>query len=476
MTGTAPANRGRIAPDPTGNAELAEALARWLPRRRWFADKDRLLTGVRILHAPAVSGPHAERTGVLAVVRAEFEDTAGPSDYLVPLAIGPVRRTLPGAADSLVARLRTTEFTDALAEPGFAAALVRRTALGGCADGLAFVPEGPGFAPPGPGAPERVLTVQQSNTSVVVGDRHLIKFFRRPAPGVNPELDALRLLRAGASPDVPGLEGAVHGPLGAATATYAVVQEFVPDSEDGWTLALRSARAEREGRADGFAASLAQLGSAVARVHAVLAAQGEVGALDRGVLSRLAREMAGRLDGAIALAPELAGRREAIAAVYAALGQATPRPGGLIQRVHGDLHLGQALRAGQRWYVVDFEGEPAAPFARRTAAHPPERDVAGMLRSIDYAAEHGAAAGWPGGAWAGRAERAFLAGYRAAAGLGPEESLLTAYQIDKAVYELCYELRHRPSWAPIARSGLKRLLGDAGAPPGNTLRSLCANR
>jgi maltokinase len=132
--------------------------------------------------------------------------------------------------------------------------------------------------------------------------------------------------------------------------------------------------------------------------------------------------------------------------------------------VHGDLHLGQVLRSGDRWYVTDFEGEPLAPLADRTRPDFAVRDVAGLVRSFDYAAAVGGLRGSSATAWSSTARRAALHAYDEAAGTtladgtGPAGCLLRALELDKALYEAVYERRNRPDWLPIPLAGLDRLL------------------
>jgi maltokinase len=197
------------------------------------------------------------------------------------------------------------------------------------------------------------------------------------------------------------------------------------------------------------------LGQATAEIHADLAtAFGSQQATD-SELAALARRMTAQLDQAIAAIPDLAPQAGKLRDCFAELaGSAAPVR---LQRIHGDYHLGQVLRTPGDWVALDFEGEPAAPLTERRALAPALRDVAGMLRSFDYAARHqllgrpDAAALEPVAAqWSADCQAAFRAGYAAAGGdAGGGDLLLRALTLDKAVYEVLYESRLRPAWLPI---------------------------
>jgi maltokinase len=256
-----------------------------------------------------------------------------------------------------------------------------------------------------------------------------------------------------------------------------MLQEFFRTATDGWELAKTSVRdlyAEADLHADevggDFAGEAYRLGVATAEIHADLARVLPTGRLDAAELDRLAAEMSQRLDHAIEVVPELADYAPALRAAYDAL--AGHSPGVPVQRVHGDYHLGQVLRTVTRWVVLDFEGEPAKPLAERRALGSPLRDVAGMLRSFDYAARHLLADHphqpqlvYRAEEWADRNRSAFCDGYAEGNGTDPREEavLLRAYEADKAVYEAVYEARNRPAWLSIPLSSLARLTeGVAG--------------
>ncbi len=253
-----------------------------------------------------------------------------------------------------------------------------------------------------------------------------------------------------------------------------MLQQFLRTATDGWEAALASVRnlfAEADLHADevggDFAAEAARLGESLAEVHQSLATHFPTRVRTAEEQAGLADAMAARLDAALDVVPDLApyadGLRETFAAVAAV-------PDVTIQQVHGDLHLGQTLRTVKGWKIVDFEGEPAKPLAERVLPDSPWRDVAGMLRSFDYAprvAERTAAGTDDTGAeqrafraaeWADRNCAAFLEAYVGGRELtGDEQALLDAYVADKAVYEAVYEARNRPTWVPVPLSAIERL-------------------
>jgi maltokinase len=215
-----------------------------------------------------------------------------------------------------------------------------------------------------------------------------------------------------------------------------------------------------------FAGEAWRLGEAVAAVHLDLARALGTDQLDAG---ELAEAMNSQLQAAVRAVPALAEYAPATAAVYAELAKLPdPIP---TQRIHGDLHLGQTLRTPTRWLLIDFEGEPARPLAERVKPDSALRDVAGMLRSFDYAAHHqldrwddsGAEEdgqlAWRANEWSDRNRDAFCAGYASVAQADPRDQhvVLRAYELDKAVYETIYETRHRPDWLAIPLDAVRRL-------------------
>ena len=374
---------------------------------------------------------------------------------------------------------------DALWDHTASAWLLEAVRAGRTIGAVRFVPEaGATLAPPGLG---RVMGAEQSNTSVVFGERTIMKLFRRLNPGVNPDLELHRALRSVGSNEVAALQGAVEGTLGGEPTTLAMLQDFAGNSADGWAMALASVRdlfAEADLRADevggDFAGEAARIGETVAVVHAELAEA--LGTAERDP-AELAAAWSARLDAAARDAPVLAPYVDAVRAVYDAVA-GLPEPI-LAHRVHGDLHLGQLLRTTHGWLILDFEGEPSAPLHERRRPDSPMRDVAGMLRSFDYAAFFQLLSSdprafaddrtapspllWHAKEWTARNRDAFCDGYAVRAGVDPRRHgpLLRAFELDKAVYEVVYETRSRPSWVPIPLSSIKRL--TAGATSGSGL-------
>lgn len=458
----------------TSMSELPALLADWLPQQRWFAAKGRPLRSVEIAaRTPLLDAGEPLLDHLLLAV--SFDDGSPVQHYQLLLARreqirGELEHVSVGHLDGLVAY-------DGLWDTDVTAWLLESIRQGRTVGDIRFTSE------PGAALAEdvfgRVLGVEQSNTSVSWGERSILKLFRRIVPGVNPDLELHRALRSVDSHEVAALQGAVEGALDGAPATLGMLQDYAANSADGWAMALASVRdllAEGDLRADevggDFAGEASRLGETIGVVHEELRrALGET--------ERDAREPVAlwhrRLDATVAEVPELAPHVDAIRAVYDAVaGLEAPLP---TQRVHGDLHLGQTLRTPYGWLVIDFEGEPAASLAERVRPDSFLRDVAGMLRSFDYAAfhqllqwepstftdaDHDSQLVWRANEWAERNRAAFCDGYALRAGVDPREHriLLDAYELDKAVYELLYETRSRPSWAPIPLASIRRLTAE----------------
>jgi maltokinase len=306
---------------------------------------------------------------------------------------------------------------------------------------------------------------------MVFGDVAIMKVFRRLQPGMNPDIEVQRdLTRLGAK-NVPRLLGAVEADVDGAPTSLAMLQEFMTTATDGWELAKSSVRdlmAERDLHADeaggDFAAEAERLGEAVAQVHVDLATAFGTGEASAAQLRDRAEAMRARLERAVEIVPPLGEVVAALTETFAEVARLAESV--TVQRIHGDLHLGQALRTVTRWVLIDFEGEPMAGIQTRSEYDSPLRDVAGMLRSFDYAGHHrvieagyDSQLSYRAGEWSDRNRSAFCTGYEQVAGTDPRthEVLLRAFEADKAVYEAVYEARNRPNWLPIPLASLNRI-------------------
>ena len=457
---------------------VLRALTGWLPRQRWFDGTGRPLASVSVVSSHLFAAPSGPGTpaGAFVVVRATDTSGADAGNHLLTLGAEEGARTR--AETALIATDGRLVVYDALDDPRLVNSLVRHSAEERDLDGVTFSSEPPGFAAPQTLLPVRPLGAEQSNSSVVIDQRFILKILRRVSPGPSPDLVLHRLLRDAGSTRVTPLLAAVEEV--ATGATFATLQEFLPTAEDGWAAALSAAGSLPAGEephrgtaAGDFTAEAFDLGEAVAAVHRDLAASAGHTVLGREDYRHLSRQFLRRLERALAIAPSLGAHAERLESVFAAVADLEPAEHRCAHLTHGDLHLGQTLRTADGWLVLDFEGEPLAAHAERHRRHSPLRDVAGMLRSFDYAAHH-RLTGPPASAaqrarawhWATHSQNAFLAGYAAAGGQGSsaDQPLLRAYELDKAVYEVLYDTRHRPPWAWIPLQAIARSL-PAGVQP-----------
>ena len=413
---------------------FVEDLSAWVARQRWYAGKGHE-PRLRILDAQPAPG----------ATRYLLMDDAGnlPTLYQVPVALS----AEPVAAEALIVEDASGALIDATRSPEFVTGLLAEMGV----DTTRITAT-------------RVFAGEQSNTSIVFDEDGeptiILKLFRALHHGENPDVTVQRALSDAGSPYVPRFYGSLEGQWpdvgrssSVAHGTLGFAQEFLPGARDGWSIAVEAARDRRD-----FTEAARDLGTAVAGVHAALAdaltsRAGRTSDADAAVAA-----WRRRLTIAAAEAPGVAERREAIEAVYrVAFDRRWPR----LQRIHGDLHLGQVLAVPDGgWRIVDFEGEPLRPMTERDVPDLPLRDVAGMLRSFDYASAVG---GGPDAAgWAAECRAAFLAAYAAGARTtsAHDEHLLRALVLDKAVYETVYEARNRPDWLPIPLAGIDAVLLD----------------
>jgi maltokinase len=324
-------------------------------------------------------------------------------------------------------------------------------------------------------AQSALFSGEQSNSSVAYGEDSLMKVFRRVTPGVNPDIQIHDVLTRAGSDHVAALYGWLDtvDEKSSSVIQLAMLQQFLRTASDGWELARASVRnlfAEADLHAHevggDFAAEAARLGVALAETHASLAESFPVEIRSANEMAELAKRMHERLDEAIDVVPDLASYADRLRLTFDA---AAALEGVPAQRIHGDLHLGQTLRTVKGWKLVDFEGEPAKTLSERLLPDPVWRDVAGMLRSFDYAAsvverelgegdpEGSSELTWRADEWGYRNRNAFVEAYAGRELTRFEQVLLDAYEVDKAIYECVYEARNRPTWVDIPLGAIERL-------------------
>ena len=407
-------------------------LEEWVTEQRWFASKSREVASVTVLERIGLSESPA-----LEIELVETRFHAGTHELY---------QLLPGEDDGL---------------PLLAGMLGSQATI----DGVSF--HG-GVEPTGD---IRAIGAEQSNSSIVFGERQVLKVFRRVEPGLHPELEMLRFLSTRGFANIATLTGWYDYSGDLMQATLGIMQEFIGGARDGWELALDDPL--------GVLARIPELGAATGEMHSVLAsdlsdhafAPEEPGAEALSLLTATIDEQIEQAfldlpDDHPAVAP-IAGRGEEVRDRLQAMSHVGV--GGRLIRHHGDYHLGQTMLRDAGWIILDFEGEPARSLLARRRKRSPLRDVAGMLRSFAYAASatellRGVPA--PAG-WEDEARSAFLDAYMETvdptllpAGRPATDKLLAIFELEKAVYELRYELNNRPDWVPIPVAGIARLLED----------------
>ncbi len=441
-----------------------DTLATWLVKQRWFAGKGRTVHDLAgVADTEIIPGDPGLRHLMVTV-------SHGATSDCYQLFIGYRARLPARLRHARIGAVGGLQIYDGLHDTALTRALLDAIVDDRSVGTLRFR-RMPG-AEIEAGLDSLVLTGEQSNTSLVFGESAIFKVFRRVNPGPNPDLEVASALAELGSSHIAEPFGWVETRIDGASTVLAILSRYLRAASDGWALAATSVRdlyASEEGtraaEAGGdFAPEAERLGAATAQVHRDLADAFGHSELEPEAVRELAEQMYRRLDMAVATVPELGRYGDKVGDAYSDLAKLIePVPA---QRVHGDYHLGQVMRTQTGWVVLDFEGEPASPLAQRRARSSPLRDVAGMLRSFDYAARHQlvthpeAASLAPRAAdWVRRNGEAFCAGYAAAGGLDPAENsvLLRAMLLDKAVYEVVYEARNRPTWVPIPLESIAEL-------------------
>lgn len=463
-------------------------LATLLTEQRWFGDKGRKISQVAHLD----HGTLEDRADplVLALVEVSFED-GGKALYHLPLIV-----------DENGQPRHATE--DAERFKAFGHLLAHGHPIKG-EDGI-FHFSGPSLDPMSPPGRDSawLIGAEQSNTSVVLDDSVILKFFRRVEPGPNPDLELSRLLTNEGFNNIPAQLGEIFYERNRESeeedlfqVDLGIAQRFVHGAVEGWAVTLERLQTmfneihpedtseDRlvlvEERAAELLDAIEQLGEATGSLHVTLAREDfepdvRPEPVEPHEINELARQMLATLDEQAAFVPELSSmapavrhRIEAISSI-ADLGQKT--------RVHGDYHLGQVLRSARQWLLLDFEGEPARTLEERRLKQSPLKDVAGMLRSFNYAAyaalfERGEPDGdeWKrlepwAGTWEALARHRFVTAYLTRSHEGhflPQDresvaALLDLFELDKALYEVRYERGHRPDWLRIPLRGIAEII------------------
>ncbi|WP_119419159.1 maltose alpha-D-glucosyltransferase [Desertibaculum subflavum] len=497
-----------------------DALKRYLPLRRWYGAKDEVLREATV--AAAIPFAQGSDRWMLSFIDVRFEGRSAAQRYFLPLATDwrEVHALPPDRVAVTIAKVRKGPREGALYEavqderfaPAVIDAVRRDLTIDGPAGQIEFRAT-KAFA--SQTMPEtlsvRPLAVEQSNSSILIDDYAVLKFYRRLATGIHPDLEVGRFLTETAGfANTPALLGTVELKDAEGSAAIAAMHAFIRNQGDGWSHTLSYLQRHMDdvavlpadevaARADPHAINIVQLrklGERTAELHRALCpakaasafAPQPLTAADVQKYQREVRQEAREALEALGKArrslskeaaeqtePLLAKRRQILDAIMAPI--AVP-PGVMKTRYHGDYHLGQVIVAQNDFYILDFEGEPRRPLAHRRAKHTPLKDVAGMLRSFDYAAwstlDHETQKQPERRellrphllAWRDEAGKAFLAGYREAIGdcasypsdEKATDGLLKLATLEKAFYEIGYELANRPNWLWIPLAGVNDIL------------------
>ena len=454
--------------------DIRPALAEWIQRQRWFSSSSPDAKFTRVGSWSLVD--HRHQVGLETHL---ILDESGPSPVLYQVPLSFRASSLLGGERALIEKATidgaSVYIYDAPHDPAFTRALLAlmlddENEPGAPGDGVEVVGHHTLTSADVRVTDSHVLRGEQSNTSIIYdlvspngkpATPVICKLFRVLNDGPNPDVVVQSALSDAGSRLVPRAVGTVTGAWadprqdsGRASGHLAFVQEFIPEVEDAWRVALRSAEA-----GESFVSLASALGEATAQVHTELAHLFPVRTPSEADVGTILASMRERAAQAVAEVPALADESEAVEAVFQLAERATWPA---FQRIHGDYHLGQVLAVpGRGWVLLDFEGEPLRPLAERSEPDVTLRDVAGMLRSFDYVA--GTLAQSPQAeaarAWAHEARDAFLDGYIARSGsdLREQRALLDAFELDKALYEVSYEARNRPDWVSIPVSAIERL-------------------
>jgi maltokinase len=439
----------------------APELIDYVTRQRWYGAKTRAVSHSEVLETVPIRTTEPELT--LALVEMRY-DTGAHDIYQLLFASREGDLDVDGLAeDASLARELVSAMRAGLTLQGTEGLVEFRAAEDFSALGREL-----GAA--------RLVGAEQSNSSIVFDDTVILKVFRRLEPGINPDLEMLRFLGERGFRNIPALGGWYQYTGGPLAATLGILQEYVSGGIDGWELALD----EIADAPERFLDRLRRLGEVTGQMHSALGSDPNdpafapeepsvesLSLLTATVDEEIARVFVTLPDDDERLAP-IAGRGEEVREQLRLLAQAGST--GRVIRTHGDYHLGQTLVAGNDWVILDFEGEPVRSLVERRRKRSPLRDVAGMLRSFAYAttAAQLARGVEPPPDWEQHARERFLEGYFETVdptllppGQPAVERLLAVFELEKAVYELRYELDNRPDWVRIPVAGIQRLIETA---------------
>lgn len=512
-------SRGSRSDSPPGRALPAvpsEAWAAYLVRQRWFGGKARRIARVDLVDQAALPA----RDLWLAFLRVEYAEGPAEVYTLPLATSGDASAVVAALGEGGDPRALHDALTDQAACAVLLDLMARERSVAADHGRLRFrKTEELGRLVPGRVESIRRITAEQSNTSVVINGVAILKVFRRLEWGLNPDFEISDFLtRKTRFRGAPVLAGSVeYEDAAGRLATVGMLQAFVPNEGDGWGCTLAHLRdffraalkraisgegpsqAVRQAARD-YLAEARTLGRLTAELHLALASRSDVPAFaPEPITAADVREwvagMRGHLDGVAAVIRDrLAAYPEEVQAsaraILAQTGRFARGLGGLEAlngagvvktRLHGDYHLGQVLKTRDGFVILDFEGEPAYPLEVRRGKHSPLRDVGGMLRSFNYAAYAGLfefvegerpapepaarLEAWAA-TWEAAVREAFLEAYLTTAREGgapflPRERdtadrVIAVFELDKAIYELAYEINNRPQWLRIPLAGLER--------------------
>jgi trehalose synthase-fused probable maltokinase len=430
-----------------------QTLIEYVTEQRWYGSKSRTVSHSQLLDVVTLRESAPEYA--LALVEIRF-DTGSHDIYQLLYACDGGALQLDGLQDPALARELVHAIRGSLTLQGNEGVVEFRPVTGFAGLGREM-------------QDARSVGAEQSNTSIVFDEELILKVFRRLEPGINPELELLRFLTEHDFPNIAALGGWYAYSGGPTGATLGILQEFVAGGRDGWELGLQ----ESADAPDEFLSRLRRLGEVTGEMHTVLAsdqadsafcpetpAVEALGLLTATVDEQIAKVFLDLPDDEEAVAP-IAGRGEEVREQLRMLTNVGSV--GKVIRTHGDYHLGQTMWSSEKndWILLDFEGEPARSLTERRRKQSPLRDVAGMLRSFAYLSIAS------GGSqdWEQQARSEFLEGYLETvdqsllpSGQAAIDRLLAVYELEKAVYELRYELDNRPDWVSIPVAGIQRLI------------------